>query len=914
LGKNSRVKITAMAVLCFLVPGAVVEADWESDANARIEQIRKRNAEITVVDSLGAPVPGINVEIEQIGHHFAFGTCISYSPLQNNSIYRNFILGHFEWAVCENENKWRSNEPSRDSETYTQSDYIYTWCNNNGIKMRGHTLFWEQDNYFLPDWVKSLSYATYPTPSELLTEVNERVDSAVGHYEGKFHNWDVDNEMLSDSWFDRLGEAGRVHMFERAKSVAPACGMFMNEYSGNSFGGYNSGPYAARASSLISMGAPIDGLGIQGHLGANLTFEPQNYYDNVLEPLATLDLPIWVTEFDANHTDETISANNIENYFRICFSHEKVEGIIMWGFMQGQMWRGNAYLITSGGTLTERGERYEALMDEWTTSDSNITNGSGEVDFRGFHGTYEITLSAPGQDSELYALELVPGATTALFEIETDLESPEEDTTPPTPDPMTWISYPATTGSSTITMTASTATDADSPPVQYYFECTNDGSKSSGWQSSSTYVASGLTPSTLYSFRVKARDSYTTPNETGWSSTQSATTGPPGTDIEILGSWETDTSHVKESGINRALILIAHVEEEGSISLDSVTYGGQAMTKITEEVVGTSFQAYVVAYVLNEVGINASTSDMFSPSWSTTPDNVSYASVFLGNVNQIAPIGAYDENNSTSGSTISTSALATSDGDMVILGATCGNTSNYTLLNGFTEAVEQDMASSTGTTGYKSASAPTETPSADNDNMNRQVIIGFVVNALGVVDDPPSTPTGLIATAGNQMISLDWNDNNEPDLSGYNVYRSTTSGSDYDKLNVTVIGTSEYIDDTVTNGIPYYYVVTAVDANDQESGYSGEDSATPDYQDCNDVQAGGYGLGADLNGDCYVNYLDLEIITYYWINTDCGSFDDCEGADFEPTDGVVDFLDFGNFAIQWLQCNAPGEFGCIENW
>ena len=114
--------------------------------------------------------------------------------------------------------------------------------------MRGHCLFWEQNNGNMPTWVPELAYATYPTSSDLLTEVDERLNSVVTHYKDKFDNWDVDNEMLTDSLFTtRLGSAGIVHMFNASKALDPNCGMFMNEYSGNSFGGYDSGPYVTRA-------------------------------------------------------------------------------------------------------------------------------------------------------------------------------------------------------------------------------------------------------------------------------------------------------------------------------------------------------------------------------------------------------------------------------------------------------------------------------------------------------------------------------------------------------------------------------------------------------------------------------------------------------------------------------------------
>jgi glucuronoarabinoxylan endo-1,4-beta-xylanase len=83
---------------------------------------------------------------------------------------------------------------------------------------------------------------------------------------------------------------------------------------------------------------------------------------------------------------------------------------------------------------------------------------------------------------------------------------------------------------------------------------------------------------------------------------------------------------------------------------------------------------------------------------------------------------------------------------------------------------------------------------------------------------------------------------------------------------------------------------------------------------CANVLAAGYGLTSDIHADCYVNYKDLKIITDYWLNTECALYDDCEGADFEPTDGVVDLVDLSTFAEQWLWCNAPEDFGCTANW
>ena len=90
----------------------------------------------------------------------------------------------------------------------------------------------------------------------------------------------------------------------------------------------------------------------------------------------------------------------------------------------------------------------------------------------------------------------------------------------------------------------------------------------------------------------------------------------------------------------------------------------------------------------------------------------------------------------------------------------------------------------------------------------------------------PAAPTGLGATGGDGCVVLDWADNAEGDLAGYNVYCSTNSGS-YGAALAIGIADSSYTNNTVDNGTTYYYVVTAVDTGINESGFSSEVSAVP---------------------------------------------------------------------------------------
>ena len=121
------------------------------------------------------------------------------------------------------------------------------------------------------------------------------------------------------------------------------------------------------------------------------------------------------------------------------------------------------------------------------------------------------------------------------------------DETSPTPDPMIWASTPTVISYSAISMSAVTAVDETSA-VEYSFLCvagdTQCNTAHSGWQSSSSYTATGLTPSTLYSFQVKARDQ--AGNETAASGSSSATTQapppPPATPSGLAASGISETA------------------------------------------------------------------------------------------------------------------------------------------------------------------------------------------------------------------------------------------------------------------------------------------------------------------------------------------------------------------------------------
>ena len=173
-----------------------------------------------------------------------------------------------------------------------------------------------------------------------------------------------------------------------------------------------------------------------------------------------------------------------------------------------------------------------------------------------------------------------------------------------------------------------------------------------------------------------------------------------------------------------------------------------------------------------------------------SPPNITYSSVFLQNVNQTTLVGANASAGVTSNTTVSTSALATSNGDMVIEDAASSVIGHiYSNKPAGLKTLTFRVTGYDGMDGHKPATGASETPSITQSSGNHS-LIGFVAKMAPNV--APAAPTGLSATSGIGIVLLDWNNNTELDLAGYNVYRSTTSGSGYVKLNSSLLTSSDY--------------------------------------------------------------------------------------------------------------------------
>jgi len=104
-------------------------------------------------------------------------------------------------------------------------------------------------------------------------------------------------------------------------------------------------------------------------------------------------------------------------------------------------------------------------------------------------------------------------------------------------------------------------------------------------------------------------------------------------------------------------------------------------------------------------------------------------------------------------------------------------------------------------------------------------VTGAQSGQLAITSTSSTNPTAVIALGGNgtsstsHQVALSWNaptDSSDP-ITGYNVYRTASGGSNYQLLNSSPVGALAYTDATVLSGSSYDYIVTSVDAEGAES-------------------------------------------------------------------------------------------------
>jgi endo-1,4-beta-xylanase len=282
--------------------------------------------------------------------YFAVGAAVNRSMVTGGAAFRRsaeqnemdvaLLKEQFNQISPENDLKWQLVHPREgaDGFDFGPADSFVNFGLSNRMQIVGHTLVWHSQT---PNWVFAgtnppPASATNTTPSpavgaaatngpglarfgrgfggytgpratreELLQRMRDHIHTVVGRYKGKIKTWDVVNEALADGtgtnvlrnslWLQIVGPDFIAKAFEYAHEADPDAILRYNDY------GLENPEKRKKLIALIKMlqarKAPVHAIGSQAHINVSTSFE---IMDQALTEIATLGLPIHITELDVN--------------------------------------------------------------------------------------------------------------------------------------------------------------------------------------------------------------------------------------------------------------------------------------------------------------------------------------------------------------------------------------------------------------------------------------------------------------------------------------------------------------------------------------------------------------------------------------------------------------------------------------
>ncbi len=352
--------------------------------------------------------PGAEVRVEQVRHEFWFGAALANqfftgrSDSETAAKYKQVFLENFNSAVTENALKWHSMESQQGKVDYKVVDAMLEWTKQHDIPLRGHNVFWGIGNRVQP-WLKSMDNET------LRATLKARAQDVARRYRGRFAEYDLNNEMLHGNYYEeRLGPNITRDMALWMRGEDPQAVLYLNDY--DILTGRRLDDYVVQIRKFLDQGVPVGGIGVQGHLHGD-SFDPV-VLRRALDRLGEFKLPIRVTEFNfpgqrskyynqrgarLTEAEEQAKAKAIVDYYRICFAHPAVEGILMWGFWEGANWIPVSSLYRRDWSPTPAAAAYRDLIyKEWWTTWRGKADERGRCEVRAFFGKHRVT--ANGQE------------------------------------------------------------------------------------------------------------------------------------------------------------------------------------------------------------------------------------------------------------------------------------------------------------------------------------------------------------------------------------------------------------------------------------------------------------------------------------------------------------------------------------
>ncbi len=291
--------------------------------------------------------------------YFNIGAAIEPQSLDNIREV-TFIKRHFNSLTAENVMKWSSLQPTEGNFNWANADKIVNFAQENGMKVRGHTLVWHNQ---APNWI-FLDNGVTASKTLVLQRMRKHITEVMTRYKGKVYAWDVVNEAISDNfndfyrtdskWQNICGEDFILEAFRTARQVDPNAKLFYNDYAETN---------ATKRDKIFTLLKKlkdenlVDGMGLQGHW--NVDAPSNELIIAAFDKYKSLGIELHITELDvsvypsssdvqSSYTQELADKQMIAyaRFFKLFRSYKSnITNVTFWGLADNKTWLDNHPVI-----------------------------------------------------------------------------------------------------------------------------------------------------------------------------------------------------------------------------------------------------------------------------------------------------------------------------------------------------------------------------------------------------------------------------------------------------------------------------------------------------------------------------------------------------------------------------------------
>lgn len=393
---------------CSIASAQILSGPWVKEQDERIEQIRKGNVRVIVLDAQGKAVAGAQVHLAMQRHDFPFGVRLDPARFATGlpeplTVNEEKLWRLMSAAAIEEPAQWTMLEREQGQLDWQLSEIMLHWAHERDLQVRWGEVV-STDMSRLPVWTTQLGDQAL---AEALEDHVNIISSRVG---AQVTAWDVLTQLGDHHYIqDRLGEAMVRRLLAQAQRQQPQLPRVVR-YT-NTLAGQRLTDMVQQLTELRDAQVPFTALAIDAKLGGTVAHVS---LERSLEWIAGLGLPLSLVNLEVGGPTPEAAAVNLETALRAFYSRPVVQGIWLGGLTADQVIDPSSALVDRMGILTPAGELFERMVGRLWWSDEIVkADELGNVRQRVFAGAYQMSAVWPGGQAQC-STYIRPGKQTQL--------------------------------------------------------------------------------------------------------------------------------------------------------------------------------------------------------------------------------------------------------------------------------------------------------------------------------------------------------------------------------------------------------------------------------------------------------------------------------------------------------------------